>query len=326
MHKTMKWIGAAAALALCAPAGAQTQTLSLLTGWGPNNPTAYMPADRFKANVEKSSGGKIAFKISGPEAVPPFEQMQPLTSGAFDLLYTHPAYHSKGFATAAEILPFGPDKLRSSGVWAAIDRFYQKNYNLKLLSLVPLGREGYHCYLRQPLSAQGDLSGMKIRGVSTQFGVIKALGGVPVTLPMGDVYTAIEKGVVNGACAPASVFLGTKHYEVAKYRVEPRFGLLVSLIGINLDRWNKLSKGEQATLEKGGAQTERDTARLGDEILKKDSEKLAGLGVQAVRLPKAKGELIRAEFTSSNWEFLQKCCGEATAEVRALARKAGLAK
>jgi TRAP-type C4-dicarboxylate transport system substrate-binding protein len=211
-------------------------------------------------------------------------------------------------------------------VWAAIDRFYQKNHNLKLLSLVPLGTEGYHCYLRQPLTAQGDLAGMKIRGVATQFGVIKALGAVPVTLPMGDVYTAIEKGVVDGACAPASVFLGTKHYEVAKYRVEPRFGQLVSLIGMNLDRWNKVPKGERPAFEKGGAQTELDTLRLGDEILKKDNEKLAGLGVQAVQLPKQKGDMIRAEFTSSNWEFLQKCCGEAAAEVRQLARKAGLAK
>ncbi|OGA12033.1 MAG: hypothetical protein A3D95_06000 [Betaproteobacteria bacterium RIFCSPHIGHO2_12_FULL_69_13] len=321
---TMKWIGAAAALAIAAPAGAQTFTL--LTGWGPNNPTAYMPADRFKTNVEKASGGKVAFKISGPEAVPPFEQMQPLTSGAFDVLYTHPAYHSKGLAVAAEILSVGTDKLRSSGVWGAIDRFYQTTYNLKLLSLVALGTEGYHCYLRQPLSAQGDWGGRKIRGVATQFGVIKALGGVPVTLPMGDVYTAIEKGVVDGACAPAAVFLGTKHYEVAKYRVEPRFGLLVSLIGINRDRWGKLSKAEQAALLEGGAQTERDTARLGDEILRKDNDKLAGLGVQAVQLPKAKGDLIRSEFTSSNWEFLQKCCGDASNEVRELARKAGLAK
>ena len=324
MLRTTLWIGAACALAAAAPAAAQT--FSLLTGWGPNNPTAYMPADRFKINLEKSSGGKMNLRISGPEAVPPFEQMQPLTSGAFDVLYTHPAYHSKGLATAAEILPFGPERLRSSGVWDAIDRFYQKTYNLKLLALVPLGSEGYHCYLRQPLTAQGDWSGRKLRGVSTQFGVIKALGGVPVTLPMGDVYSAMEKGVVDGACAPASVLLGTKHYEVAKYRVEPRFGLLVSLIGMNLDRWGKLSKDQQAALAASGVQTELDTARIGDEILNRDNEKLAGLGVQAVRLPKDKGELIRAEFQSSNWEFLQKCCSPAVDEIRSLARKAGLAK
>jgi TRAP-type C4-dicarboxylate transport system substrate-binding protein len=324
MHRTLKWIGAAVALAVAAPSGAQN--VSLLTGWGPNNPTAYMPAERFKANVEAASGGKAQFRISGPEAVPPFEQMQPLTAGAFDLLYTHPAYHSKGFATAAEILAVSPGQLRSSGVWAAIDRYYQKNYNMKLLSLVPLGTEGYHCYFTKPLGPQGDWSGRKIRGVATQFGVIKALGGVSVTLPMGDVYTAMEKGVVDGACAPASVFLGTKHYEVAKYRVEPRFGQLVSLIGMNLDRWGKLSKDEQAAFEKGGAQTELDTLRLGDEILKRDNEKLAGMGVQAVQLPKANGERIRAEFTSSNWEFLQKCCGDAANEVRELARKAGMAK
>src|SRR5436305_1819307 len=82
----------------------------------------------------------------------------------------------------------------------------------------------------------------KLLGVANQHAVIKALGGVPVVMPMGDVYTSIEKGVVDGGCAPANVMLATKHHEVAKYRVEPRFGLLVSMIGMNLDRWNKLPK------------------------------------------------------------------------------------
>ena len=110
--------------------------------------------------------------------------------------------------------------------------------------------------------------------------MIKALGGVPVVMPMGDVYTSIEKGVVDGGCAPANVMLATKHFEVAKYRVEPRFGLLVSMIGINLDRWNKLSKEEQEALVKAGVQTEKDTAKYGDEVLVSENKKLEGLGVQ----------------------------------------------
>jgi TRAP-type C4-dicarboxylate transport system substrate-binding protein len=312
--------------AMVAAAPAQAQSYKLLGGWSESNTTAYMPGLQFKKNLESASGGKITVTISGPEAVPPFEQMQPVSAGAFDMVYTHPTYHSKGLAGVAEILPFGPEKLRTSAVWDHIDTFYQKNHNLKILALVPVGTEGYHCYLKQPLSAQNDWNGRKLRGVANQHGVIKALGGVPVVMPMGDVYTSIEKGVVDGACAPANVMVATKHYEVAKYRVEPRFGLLVSLIGINLDRWNKLPADQQKMLMDVGAQTERDTARIGDEILVAENKKLAELGVQVAKLPQDKGDMIRTIFETSNWGIAEQCCGEAGKELHEIARKANLVK
>jgi len=305
-------------------ATAQAQAMRMLGGWSESNTTAYMPGLQFKQNLDKASGGKLAITISGPEAVPPFEQLQPVSAGAFDLIYTHPTYHSKGLAGIAEILPFGIDKLRSSGVWGFIDEFYQNTHNIKILALVPVGTEGYHCYLRQPLSAQNDWSGRKLRGVANQHGVIKELGGVPVVMPMGDVYTSIEKGVVDGACAPANVMLATKHFEVAKYRVEPRFGLLVSLIGMNLDKWNKLPKDQQEMLTAVGLQTERDTARLGDEILERENKTLAGLGVQVVQLPKEKGDKIKNVFETSNWGLAEQCCGDAGKQLHEIAKKAGL--
>jgi len=257
---------AALCLAAAIAAPAQAQEFRLLGGWAENNVNAYWPGGQFKKNLEAASAGKLTIKISGPEAVPPFEQLQPVSAGAFDMIYTHPTYHQKGLSGVAEIIPFDLAKWRSSGVWDYIDTFYQKTHNVKLLALVALGTEGYHCYLKAPISAQGDWNGRKLRGVANQHAVIKALGGVPVVMPMGDVYTSIEKGVVDGGCAPANVMLATKHYEVAKYRVEPRFGLLVSMIGINLDRWNKLPKDQQEMLTKVGMQTEQDTAKFGDEV------------------------------------------------------------
>ena len=319
---TSALVGATFALVLSSPS--QAQTLTMLTSWGPNNTTAFMPAAQFQKNLEATSGKKLALKISGPEAVPPFEQLQPVSSGAFDILYTHPAYHPKGLVGVAEILPFDLVKIRSSGIWDAIDRFYQKTHNMKILAMVPVGTEGYHCYLRAPLSAQGDWAGRKLRGVANQHAVIRALGGVPVVLPMGDVYSSIEKGVVDGACAPANVMLATKHHEVAKYRVEPRFGLLVSSISINLDRWKKLPADQQKALLDAGAQTERDTARLGDEILARENKILDGLGVKVVKLSADKAKQIQSLFSSSNWDIAAQCCGDDGKQLRELARKAKL--
>jgi TRAP-type C4-dicarboxylate transport system substrate-binding protein len=268
----------------------------------------------------------MTINISGPEAVPPFEQMQPASAGAFEMIYTHPAYHPKGLATAIEILPFGMDKIRSSGVWAFVDNFYQKTHNVKILAFVAVGSEGYHCYLKAPLSANGDWAGRKLRGVANQAGVIKALGGVMVTMPMGDVYTSIEKGVVDGACAPANVMLATKHHEVAKYRVEPRFGLLVSLIGMNLDKWKALSPDQQKMLTQVGIDTEKEVAKRGDEILEKENKVLATQGVQVQMLSKAKGDEIKSVFQTSNWGLMEQCCGADGKALHELAKKTGLAK
>ena len=325
MHRYLTSACAAVVFGLIVSAPVQAQTsFSLLASWGPNNTTAYMPAVQFQKNLEAASGGKLTVKISGPEAVPPFEQLQPVSSGAFDILYTHPAYHPKGLVGVAEILPFDLAKIRSSGIWDTIDKFYQKTHNMKILAMVPVGTEGYHCYLRAPLAASGDWTGRKLRGVANQHAVIRALGGVPVVMPMGDVYSSIEKGVVDGACAPANVMLATKHHEVAKYRVEPRFGLLVSSITMNLDRWNKLSAEQKKSLLDAGAQTERDTAKIGDEILERENKQLAGLGVQVIKLSADKAKLVQSLFQSSNWDIAAQCCGDTGKELRELARKAKL--
>src|SRR4051812_6568867 len=105
-----------AALACMAFNSAHAQELKLLGGWAENNVNAYWPGGQYKKNVEAASSGKITIKISGPEAVPPFEQLQPVSAGAFDLIYTHPTYHQKGLSGVAEIIPFDLDKWHASGV------------------------------------------------------------------------------------------------------------------------------------------------------------------------------------------------------------------
>jgi TRAP-type C4-dicarboxylate transport system substrate-binding protein len=318
--------GACAGFALAVAGPVQAQNYKMLGGWSESNVMAYMPGKTFKENAEKASGGKVTITISGPEAVKPFEQMQPVTAGAFDFIYTHGTYHDKGLSGVAEILPFGLERLRKSGIWDGIDEHYQKTHNIKLLSLVSIGSKGYHCYLNKPLTDKGDWSGRKLRGVPNQHAVIQALGGVPVVMDMGEVYSSIEKGVVDGACAPGFVFEATKHFEVAKYRVEPLFGLLVSMIGMNLDKWKGLSKEQQTMLSQVGAQTERDTARIGDDALDAQNKRLAEKGVQVQTLPKDKGELIQSTFTVSNWGAAEKCCGDTGKKLRELAIKAGLSK
>ena len=64
-----------------------------LASWDKNYPGVTHIAQPFIKNVEAASKGSMKLIMSGPETVPPFEQLQPVDSGAFQFLFTHGAYH-----------------------------------------------------------------------------------------------------------------------------------------------------------------------------------------------------------------------------------------
>jgi TRAP-type C4-dicarboxylate transport system substrate-binding protein len=315
---------AAITLAVGLAAPAQAKTLKFLVSWGANNTMAHLPAAQLKKNVE-AMDVDLELEISGPETVPPAEQLAPASTGVFDMIYTYPAYHSKGITIATNAMEADMDKMRSSGVFDFMDKYMQENHNLKLLANVSIGDAGYHCYLREPLDDDGMWNGRKIRSVPTYDAVIKLLGGTPVTAMMPEVYSSLEKGVFDGACAPQSVFRATKHYEVAPYRTEPTFGSLVSYIAVNLDTWNGLTDAEREALNQAAIKTEKDTIRIGNETIGGDLEAMAAEGVEVTTFPPDIAKKVSSTYYDSIWGLTAKCCGEETAnELRGIARDAGL--
>jgi TRAP-type transport system periplasmic protein len=96
---------------------ARAETLKLLSSWAENDRPSYVNALIFQKHVKDVSEGKLTITINGPEVVPPFEQLQPVSAGIFDILYTHGAYHvgSRGLALAADSIEFNIDKRREVG-------------------------------------------------------------------------------------------------------------------------------------------------------------------------------------------------------------------
>lgn len=305
---------------------AEARSLKLITSWSESNVMAYLPAAQFKKNLEAMDVG-LDVQISGPETVPPFEQITPTSVGVFDMIFTHPAYHDKAITNATNAMSPDTGKMRSSGVFDYMDNYLQDAINIKLIANVLVGTAGYHCYLREPLSADGDWKGRKIRGVATYVPVIEALGGTAVSTPMGDVYSAMERGVVDGACAPQSVFRATKHYEVAKYRTEPTFGQLVSYMGMNLDTWNDLSDAERDAVTKAAIQTEADVLEIANAAGAEDLKFLESEGVTVTTFSTDMSALVEKTYYDGLWNLVSTCCGpDTSAELRKIALDAGLTK
>jgi len=69
----------------------------------------------------------------------------------------------------------------------------------------------------KPVHVMDDLKGIKIRSHGTTAKVVKALGGIPVTMPMPELYQSLQKGVVEGAIYPMEVNKGWRMADVVKY-------------------------------------------------------------------------------------------------------------
>ncbi|HKK36603.1 MAG TPA: TRAP transporter substrate-binding protein DctP [Paracoccaceae bacterium] len=319
-------LAGAALLSVAAVVPAAAAELTLLSSFDSTQKPTYAVLERYLENVERIGGDAVTVTISGPEAVPIFEQLSPVSVGAFDMLYTHPVFHAGegGLALTVDAIDVDPVARRESGVWDAVDAFYRQRHNLKMVAMMSVSMEGYHLFTKEPLSDNGDLAGRKIRGTPTYFGPIRALGAEPVVLPGSEIYSALQTGIVEGAGWPAAGMVSMKHYEVADYRLRPTFGAATQPVFVNLDVWQSLTEDERDVLLEAGRLTELEMPWIGNAIQAEEDATLDGLGVEVQRLSPEMAAAVESAFIDAIWSLGEDCCGEAAVELRALAIEAGL--
>ncbi|MGD9945390.1 MAG: TRAP transporter substrate-binding protein DctP [Burkholderiaceae bacterium] len=225
--------------------------LRLLSSFDNLNPSV-LSADAFIASVAARSGGEYRISRTGPEAVPVGEQLEPTSSGVFDLLFTNGAFHAgrTGVGMVIDSLKTDLELRYSSGLVEYLDNYYQKAHGVKLIALS--SGSAYQFLLRDPVAADGGLKGRKIRSLPQYGKLIEALGGVPVTLAPTQMYSSLEKGVIDGVGFPQTAATQYKLQEVIKYIAEPTFGATHIMILMNLRKWNALPPDVQKMfLEEG---------------------------------------------------------------------------
>jgi TRAP-type C4-dicarboxylate transport system substrate-binding protein len=313
------------ATSLAAVSGAQAADIRLLSSWDKTNPAVTTLAESFTKAVEAASKGNIKFIISGPETVPPFEQLQPAATGVFQMLFTHGIYHygTSGLAVGMDAVRGDLEARRKSGMLEALDKHYQK-LGLKLVALPISATKGYHIVLRAPVGPAGDLQGRKIRGTPSYHSVINMLGASPVVLPGGEVYSALEKGVVDGAAWPASGILGMRWYEVAKYMLRPSFGLSHYLFLVNLNTWNRLGEADRDIILAEGRKVEEVWFKEYDRMVQDEEAALLQRGMQITEMGTPQKEKLQAAWAQAQWDLAEKKSGQEAKDLHELLKRQNL--
>ena len=84
----------------------------------------------------------------------------------------------------------------------------------------------------------------------TSVNMVKALGGSPTPIPFGELYTALQQGVVDGAENNLPSFYLSRHYEVCKYFSFDEHTSIPDILLMSTIVWDRLSKQEQEWLQR----------------------------------------------------------------------------
>ncbi len=113
-----------------------------------------------------------------------------------------------------------------------------------------------------------DLRGLRIRAPTELLPILSQLGADPVEMPMGEVYSALAKGVLDGVVAPTDTLRSLHFSEITRYFYELRIPRgAYPARAMDLDSWNALSDEHRLVLQEGTAAWE---AALADEIRKSE--------------------------------------------------------
>ena len=247
MKKSL-WLAAALALAPLATQ-AQETTLRVVSAFGET--TQYvknlMPMIQ-KLNAEGKGRLQLNF-IGGPKAMPPFEVGNAVRTGVVDIGLTTGAFYTNIMpeADALKLTQVPHTELRRNGGHALINRIWNEKANMVYLGRV-IDYTPFHLYLTKKID-KPELSGLKIRITPVYRDFFQALGATVMQTAPGEVYTALERGVVDGYGWPINGIFDFNWHEKTKYRVDPGFyNAEVSLV-MNLGKWKSLTQGQRDLLE-----------------------------------------------------------------------------
>jgi tripartite ATP-independent transporter DctP family solute receptor len=104
----------------------------------------------------------------------------------------------------------------------------------------------------RPINTPDDLKGLKIRVMKsiTAMEMVKAQGGSPTPISWGELYTALQSGVVDGAENNPPSFYTSHHYEVCKYYSLNEHTMVPDVLIVSLKVWEKLTDQEKEWLQR----------------------------------------------------------------------------
>jgi TRAP-type mannitol/chloroaromatic compound transport system substrate-binding protein len=230
----------------------------LATSWPAHFPIMGVGVEKFAQRVKDVSGGSLEIKLFPKNTlVPALAVFEAASSGQIDAFHSGP-YYWKGINSAFSLysgIPFGftAEEINSWMLFGGGLDLWREQYAKYNLHPFMGGNTNIQMggWFRKPIHSLADMQGLKMRIPGLGGEVFSKMGVNPILLPAGEIYTSLERGVIDATewVGPA-LDLNMGFYKVAPYYYsgwhEP--GSILELT-FNKQFWNKLSFEHQSIIE-----------------------------------------------------------------------------
>jgi len=213
--------------------------------------------DQWVDKVQTAANGKIKITIYGSESMGKMgDEWNMLKNGVSNIGWLLPHMYPGTFPRSEVYSnPMGIPMEKDFEVINTLFNKYVKDDYAEVKVLWPgnLGVTNVHTS-KKPVKSLDDLKGMQIRAAGTaQAAFVKALGATPAVIAPPELYTALERGTVEGTVFPMDAFVSYKLQEVVKYHVVYGLGLGLNVMAMNLKTWNSLPPDVQKAFDDNNA-------------------------------------------------------------------------
>jgi TRAP-type C4-dicarboxylate transport system substrate-binding protein len=240
---------------------------------------------------------------------PPPEHYDLAATGVADIAYVQTSY-TPGRFPMAEIADLPISNFTQEQLSKAFAELYKKGYfdrdfsDTHVLCFCGIGPYQLHMRKGEAVKRYADIKNKKLRAsgaIATQ--VIKAMGAVPVGMPGPEVFTALQKGVVDGAYIPWDFIKAFRTEAVVESLTEINFGGSMHLLVMNSNVYNKMPADLRAIIDEVSSKYSPIFGAVHDKLVAEAKELLKGKGGVTYQLPASDVERIRTVMATiwENW-------------------------
>ncbi|HRJ68909.1 MAG TPA: TRAP transporter substrate-binding protein DctP [Beijerinckiaceae bacterium] len=267
---------------------------------------------KFAAKVNEKGKGIVQIRVRGGPEVIPFGQLgESQRTGAIDMINA-PAGAYLNLVPEGEafnITTKKPAELKANGGFDLINQVYNRKGNAQLLAHVDGGR-GFHVFCvdepAQTTDGSFDWKKLKVRAAPLQRDFMESLGCNVVVMGPAEVYTALERGLVNSTCY---TILGYKAFgwnKFTKFRIDPDFFQTDVLISMNKAKWDSLSAEAKKVLADVSAEHEASSIAENVTNTENEDKQLQADGMKILKMSDAAGKAFQAKATQVSLERMTK--------------------
>ena len=248
--------------------------------------------------------------VGGPEIVPRFDQHEAVKNGVLDMAFIVGADLQDRVPEAMGMVlsRLDPSQERASGFFEYIDGLFQERMNTKLLGRVQMSP--FYLWVNKEPKSLADLKGLKMRTGSLYDRLMREFGMIPVNMNSPEVYTALERGVVDGLGWPTSGIVQRGWAKHTKWVIDLPFFEWSNLYAtMNLDKWKALSPAAQKKIMDVTVAFEPKMVAHYRAGIAQDWKDLDKAGVKRVKFSAAENKRFTDAAYNLEWTALEKRIG-----------------